>query len=148
MVRDTTIDTTGLMDERYFMYVEETDWCFRMKQHGWERYYVPDAEVLHKYAGSLSSSPLKMRRYHLESLFKYFKKNHPPSTLLILSTGYLLRSVSLIAFWWLAVLLKSKRLHQAASSEQVLYWKSAYKQAVEAMQWLFLDRYIRTARKP
>jgi GT2 family glycosyltransferase len=147
MVRNTTIDTTGLMDEQYFMYVEETDWCFRMNQHGWERYYVPEAEVLHKFAGSFGNSTLKMRRYHLESLFKYFKKNHPPLTLLLLSTGYLIRSIYSILFWRFAMLLKRQRFCQA-TSEQALYWQLACKQAVETMQGLFLDTYMWIARKP
>ncbi len=47
MVRRKAIEEIGLMDEGYFMYAEEADWCYRMWQHGWYVYYFPGAQILH-----------------------------------------------------------------------------------------------------
>lgn len=47
MVRGETLTAVGLLDEDYFMYGEDTDWCYRVQQAGWEVHYLPTAEVLH-----------------------------------------------------------------------------------------------------
>ncbi|MBI5957016.1 MAG: glycosyltransferase family 2 protein [Chloroflexi bacterium] len=52
MVRRETIQQVGLLDERFFMYCEEVDWCLRIKRAGWEIYYVPEARVVHYVAKS------------------------------------------------------------------------------------------------
>jgi N-acetylglucosaminyl-diphospho-decaprenol L-rhamnosyltransferase len=47
MVRKEAIATTGLLDEGYFMYAEEVDWCWRMRRSGWSLHCVPAARVVH-----------------------------------------------------------------------------------------------------
>jgi N-acetylglucosaminyl-diphospho-decaprenol L-rhamnosyltransferase len=45
--RREAIAQVGGLDEGYFMYSEEPDWCWRMRQHGWEVWYTPDSSVVH-----------------------------------------------------------------------------------------------------
>lgn len=47
MVRSEVRESVGLLDERYFMYGEDTDWAFRMKEAGWRIMYVPTTTVHH-----------------------------------------------------------------------------------------------------
>ena len=47
MVRGAAIEATGLLDEGYFMYAEEVDWCWRIRRAGWQFYCVPSAVVIH-----------------------------------------------------------------------------------------------------
>ncbi len=47
MVRQEAIATVGLLDEGYFMYAEEVDWCWRMQRAGWPLWCVPTAQVIH-----------------------------------------------------------------------------------------------------
>jgi N-acetylglucosaminyl-diphospho-decaprenol L-rhamnosyltransferase len=47
MVRNAAIEVAGLLDENYFMYAEEVDWCWRMRRAGWPFYCVPAAVVIH-----------------------------------------------------------------------------------------------------
>jgi len=47
MVRKEAMADVGVLDEDYFIFLEETDWCFRMYKKGWKVYHVPDAEVFH-----------------------------------------------------------------------------------------------------
>ncbi|MBM4309106.1 MAG: glycosyltransferase family 2 protein, partial [Deltaproteobacteria bacterium] len=47
MVRREAIEQVGLLDEDYFLFLEETDWCYRMKKAGWKVYHVPQADVYH-----------------------------------------------------------------------------------------------------
>ena len=50
------LERVGLLDEEYFSYWEETDWCFRARAKGFRSYYVPAAKVWHKAERSLSST--------------------------------------------------------------------------------------------
>ena len=52
MIRRSALEDTGLLDENYFMYVEDIDMCYRMWQKGWEVHYMPHSEVLHHIGGS------------------------------------------------------------------------------------------------
>lgn len=47
LARREILETIGLMDERYFMYSEEVDLCYRIAQAGWKLYWVPGAEIVH-----------------------------------------------------------------------------------------------------
>tara|TARA_Y100000385_G_scaffold290223_1_gene362503 strand:+ start:422 stop:1339 length:918 start_codon:yes stop_codon:yes gene_type:complete len=65
----------GFMREDFFMYGEETDYCYRLKKHGISSFVVPDSVVVHKGAESLKNSK------HLESYYRrrnilYFEKEH------------------------------------------------------------------------
>ncbi len=53
MVRREVIDRIGLLDEKYFMYGEDIDWCYRIRRDGWEIRYLPSAEITH-FAGQSS----------------------------------------------------------------------------------------------
>jgi len=53
LVRLAAIDDAGLMDERFFMYGEDLDWCYRIKVQGWHVRYEPRVRILH-YKGSSS----------------------------------------------------------------------------------------------
>lgn len=47
MVRREAVESAGLLDESYFMYAEEVDWCWRIQRAGWPFYCVPAARVIH-----------------------------------------------------------------------------------------------------
>jgi N-acetylglucosaminyl-diphospho-decaprenol L-rhamnosyltransferase len=66
MVRREAIESAGLLDERYFMYSEEVEWCYRMKQHGWQIVYLPSAVVVH-HEGASSSQNVPQRQIYFDS---------------------------------------------------------------------------------
>ncbi len=57
LVRREAIEQVGAMDERFFMYAEETDWCYRFKQAGWQVWFTPCGRIVH--LGGQSSKPVK-----------------------------------------------------------------------------------------
>jgi GT2 family glycosyltransferase len=57
LVRREAIDEVGVMDEAFFMYGEETDWCFRFNKAGWRVVFTPAAEIIH--LGGQSSQRVK-----------------------------------------------------------------------------------------
>jgi len=81
LVRKQAIDKVGLMDERFFMYLEDADWCRRFWQNGYEVSYLPAAQMSHyyyrvskKWNSFLDVFLNKYTRIHLISALKYFWK--------------------------------------------------------------------------
>ena len=81
MIRREVFDNVGLMDENYFLYFEETDFCLQAHRAGWSCWYVPESRIMN--IGSQStgvyvkdSSPKRLPQYWFESRRRYFVKNH------------------------------------------------------------------------
>ena len=76
LVRREAINEVGPLDERFFMYSEELDWCYRLKGRGWEVVYLPTAQVIHQ-EGRSSEQVLPARHIHFQrSKILFFKKHH------------------------------------------------------------------------
>lgn len=77
MVRREAVENVGMMDERFFLYFEDVDWCYRMKQNDLKVYYCADAVVVHGYARDSAQSVINRSFVsHLVSLFRYYEKWH------------------------------------------------------------------------
>jgi N-acetylglucosaminyl-diphospho-decaprenol L-rhamnosyltransferase len=77
VARKAAIDKVGRLDERFFMYLEDMDWCRRFWEGGWEVWFQPCLRVEHNASrGSTSRFRLANRLMwiHLASLVKYFNK--------------------------------------------------------------------------
>lgn len=77
MVRAAVIDAVGGLDENYFLYFEETDFCHRAKQAGFQTWYVPSGRVMHLRGQStnlpdLGNSPKRLPGYWFESRRRYY----------------------------------------------------------------------------
>lgn len=76
LARREAIEEVGLLDESFFMYSEELDWCRRIKAQGWKVIYLPSARVIHH--GAQSSEQVKSFQ-HIQfqrSKTRYFRKHH------------------------------------------------------------------------
>lgn len=76
MVRRQTIQEIGLMDEGYFMYAEEADWCYRMWQRGWGVYYFPGAEVIHLGGQSAEKFGSDVLLHLYASRYRFVRKHY------------------------------------------------------------------------
>ncbi len=76
MIRRAVVDQIGYLDERYFAYQEDTDYCFHARQAGWKVYYVPTARVIHHggRGGSGISPYFGVYQWH-RSYYLYYRKN-------------------------------------------------------------------------
>jgi GT2 family glycosyltransferase len=78
LVRREALNQVGMMDERFFMYTEEADWCYRFKKAGWQIWYSPGAQVIHLVGeSSRKRSGISALPLH-GSLIKFMAKHHPP----------------------------------------------------------------------
>ncbi len=79
LVRGQAIRQVGLMDDTFFMYGEDLDWCYRMKAMGWKVYYNPAVTVLHvKGAASRHSARAQVEFWRAMSLF--YRKHYAAQT--------------------------------------------------------------------
>jgi len=81
IVRQEVFNDAGLMDDGYFMYYEEVDFCLRANRAGWPCWYVPESKVVHL-VGQASgvtvqnTRPKRRPDYWFDSRRRYFVKNH------------------------------------------------------------------------
>lgn len=85
IIRRKALDDTGLLDENYFMYVEDLDLCYRMWKKGWEVYYMPHSKILHHVGGSSRKGNIKASFRMQKSVFYFFWKNYRRSWKVILA---------------------------------------------------------------
>jgi hypothetical protein len=78
LARGEAVQGTGLLDEGYFIYAEEVDWCLRMRACGWERWCVPAARVIHHEAQSTRQFRDEMFVHLWRSRFRLFAKHYSP----------------------------------------------------------------------
>lgn len=81
IVRRQVFETVGLMDEKYFLYYEELDFCLAAQRAGWSCWYVPESRVVHYVGQSSGVTDTKIRpkrrpTYWFDSRRRFFVKNY------------------------------------------------------------------------
>lgn len=81
IVRREVFEKIGLLDEKYFMYFEEVDFCLAASRAGWQCWYVPSSRVVHLVGAASEVSDARKHRkrrptYWFDSRRRYFVKNH------------------------------------------------------------------------
>lgn len=93
LIRRDAIDDIGLIDEDYFMYVEDLDYCYMARKKGWKVYYVADFGIIHIGGASGTSEFAIVSEY--KNLQLFYKKHYPswqlPILRLLLKIGALAR---------------------------------------------------------
>lgn len=76
LVRREAFDVTGGLDENYFMYAEEVDWCYTLRQKGWQVWYQPAAKVMHLGGGSSQKRRTQQEKNLYCSRVQFFRKHY------------------------------------------------------------------------
>lgn len=121
IARWEAIQGVGLLDERFFMYCEEIDWCWRMRRAGWTIHCVPRAVVTHHEAQSTHQVRDKMFVQLWRSRFHLFHKHYSP-----------LFSWTARQLVWLGVGAEMKRAQRAHLRGQLR--SEAYQKRMEALR--------------
>jgi hypothetical protein len=98
MVRGQTLSETGLMDERFFMYAEDLDLCYRMKQRGWQVWYNADVTVLH-YKGQSSRQRSTFANAHFYRTMRLFHDKHFKQQTFFLVNWLIYAAIGLLGAW-------------------------------------------------
>ncbi|MNI15601.1 N-acetylglucosaminyl-diphospho-decaprenol L-rhamnosyltransferase [compost metagenome] len=76
LLRRETIDQVGGLDEDFFMYGEDLDWCFRIKEAGWGIYYYPQTSIVHLKGGSARRRPFKIVYEFHRAMILFHRKHY------------------------------------------------------------------------
>jgi len=79
VVRRKALENVGLLDEGFFLYWEDADWCRRMGNGGWKVIYYPKASIKHMVGGSSERNILRSTYEFHKSAYRLYKKYHNPS---------------------------------------------------------------------
>jgi len=77
LVRRTDAESVGLMDERYFMYAEDVDFCAAVRARGRRVLFYPAAEIVHIRGQSRATASAAAERAYRRSQMAFYEKHHP-----------------------------------------------------------------------
>jgi len=117
LIRGAAYQDIGLMDDGYFMYKEDNDYCRRARAKGWKVYYLPKAEVIHLNKGWSAKERARQPTFFYESRTRYFRKYYG-------FTGYILANM----LWTLGRLIHLFReiVQQKPSSVAAYAWRDIW----------------------
>jgi GT2 family glycosyltransferase len=128
LVRREAIDQVGQMDEQFFMYAEETDWCYRFKAKGWKNRFTPSAEIIH--IGGASAAKLGPRRAAVTNrsfvryMFKHWSAPRASIGVFMIILFYMSRLAVLVPKLWFKPGVNDKLLfenHWAGLKDMLVY---------------------------
>ena len=98
IVRKEAVRETGVLDEKFFFYGEDLDWCKRFRDKGWDIALCPDAQATHFGAASSSKTPISCYLQLQKADLYYWEKHHGRVGGLIYRLTAILRQVTRIIF--------------------------------------------------
>jgi GT2 family glycosyltransferase len=111
MVRRELIDQVGAIDERFFYYVEEYEWCVRAREAGWEVVHVPQAKLWHKGVQRNYQPRPSVTYYATRNQLLLLLKHHAPPQAWIVTIGQYIRT---LVSWTIKPKWRDKREHRDA----------------------------------
>ncbi|WPK12465.1 glycosyltransferase family 2 protein [Lysinibacillus louembei] len=79
IVRREAFEQVGLLDEEFFMYGEDIDWCYRIKEAGWRIVYNPTVSIIHYKGASSRKKPFKIVYEFHRAMYLFHKKHFAKS---------------------------------------------------------------------
>ena len=115
MFRRGLVDQIGLLDEQFFMYGEDLDWCYRIKQAGWKIWYSPETQIIHYKGESARRTEIDEVKLFYEAMRLFVRKHLKQGVLAnaLLGAGIALRE-------WIAFLGKIARPLLAVAADLVI----------------------------
>jgi len=120
LIRKEVFEKIGLFDENYFLYVEDTDFCYRVKEAGYKIWVTPKSKIFHKVNSSTKNNNFLLPLYYTTRNRLYFvKKNfnqYLPFSFTYLTAAMLIKSV----FWFIGGKAKNlKAVYKAYKDFQI-----------------------------
>jgi len=122
MVRQRVIEEIGLMDENFFFYSEDMDWCRRMRLAGWKIFCISQAKVIHYGRGSTRKWDSKIVTEAYKSGYYYARKHFGIVIAIIYRMVALIEILSKLSLWSLAYFIRRKK---EFADKTTTYWNIA-----------------------
>ena len=126
LVRREAIAQVGLMDEAYFVYSEEADWCYRFSQAGWRRVFTPSARIVHLDGGAKSTSQASKKMFVQlqKSTMIYHRKNLGLGAWWLAKLIYIGSNFFRMVAWFILSIVNrdSRNWHRSAAARAALVY--------------------------
>ncbi len=131
LAREKAAAQVGGLDERFFFYAEDVDWCKRFREAGWQTYFLAEATATHFGGGSSANAPLKYSLLMLDANLKYWRKHHGR-----FGAGYY-NAIMVLHFTCRVIPLAILRWLRVGSQEQVRF---KFDENFFSLRWLLTRR--------
>ena len=111
LVRRRLVEQIGMLDERFYYYWEETEWCLRARKAGWRIVHVPSAKLWHKGVRRDYTPSPNVTYYSTRNRFLMMSKHRPPLSVWVVVWGRTLRT---LASWTISHKWQAQRPHRDA----------------------------------
>ena len=125
LVRRAAILQVGMMDDEFFMYGEETDWCYRFKKAGWKIMFAPHGEIVHLGGASSARAADEMTLQLKAGILQFMHKHYSRPTYIAACGLMELFLVSRIPYWLLRTVL-TQRHRKLAWSRAIVYARGVW----------------------
>ncbi|MGN6564067.1 MAG: glycosyltransferase family 2 protein [Thermomicrobiales bacterium] len=112
--RRAVLDQIGLLDSRFFIYYEETDWCTRARHAGWRICYTPSARLLHKVSATMGTTSPATEYYMTRNVLLFLAKSQGGLTRVRSLAGALFGNCRTIAAYTLKSRYRPRRPNRDA----------------------------------
>ena len=109
MVKSEAIEQIGLLDESFFMYGEDIDWCYRIKEAGWKIIYYGKAQIIHFKGSSSQKQKSKLIYEFYKSMYIFYNKHYKDNNSIITTTVTYSGILSMFILKLFLNLFKSKK---------------------------------------
>jgi GT2 family glycosyltransferase len=130
LVRRQALAQVGLLDERFFMYGEDMDWCKRFWLKGWQLIFIPSAVAIHYGGASSSNAPVRFYIERHRADLQYWEKHHSRPAVFCFFLICCLHLVLRALGYSLAFVIKSRE--RATCGSKV-------KRSVACLKWMLSD---------
>lgn len=127
LIRRTAMDKVGLIDERYFMYGDDQDWCLRFGKAGWRVVFYPGAQIVHHGGGVTARAPVYFYVEMQKANLQYWQKHHSRTGQIAFLASQLVHdSMRCLVYSMFALFGKSRR--------ERVGWKA--KRSLACIRWI------------
>jgi GT2 family glycosyltransferase len=99
------------MDEQFFMYCEEVDWCYRFKQAGWKIMFTPHPEIIHIHGASTRQARVEMVLQSWKSILLFMYKHKGYGTYLIACLLLICNFIPRVLYWSVKIIFSKSERH-------------------------------------
>jgi hypothetical protein len=108
LVRKEAIDQVGVMDERYFVYGDDPDWCFRFRKAGWKIMYTPEPRIIHYHGKTTKHMKREFRLQLFGSVLIFMLLHRGRIAFVLARLAMALMFLLRIPYWLLIGLIRNK----------------------------------------
>jgi GT2 family glycosyltransferase len=131
MVRREVVEKVGALDDTFFIYGEDTDWCKRMNQNKWAVVFFADTKAIHYAGASSSAAPIRFLIELTKADLQYWKKHHNIIEYSLYQILMIIHFFIRALAWLMSSVIKS-------SNREIS--KAKYKSYFARMKWLLFNR--------